>query len=116
MTGQEILQELINITNGLEGYKDSIIKYKDMCIEHKQTFPEKYMELKNSLMESDAKLNLISNELRLADDIVYDKKLSKNQLLNNIYLTHLTMIATIKGLEEIFKLVNKIYNSEVILL
>lgn len=116
MTGQEIFQELNNVAKVTAEYNNSLIKYRNMCIEHKQTFPEEYMKIKNSLMESDAKLNLISNELRSSNDVVYDSNLSKTQLLDNIQLTHLTMITTIEGLDEIFKLINKLYNPETILL
>lgn len=114
MTGQEILQELNNVVKVTERYNDSINKYTNMCIEHKQTFPEEYMKIKNSLMESDDKLNLISNELRSSNDIMYDTNISKTQLLDNIQLVHFTMIATIEGLDGTFKLINKLYNPEAI--
>lgn len=107
MTGQEILQELNNISKLVEESNKSIIEYKNMCIEHKQSFSEEYMKIKNSLMENVDKFNLILDEAKLLDNIIY----SNNELLPNIQSTRFLIFKTIKELENTFKTINMIYES-----
>lgn len=109
MSGQEILMELTSVAKVCEEYTFSMMQYRNMCIESKQSFPEEYEKLRDALTKEIERMGLITEEIKLSDDILFDGNLSKNELINNLQITCDIMIETRRGLEEIHELINKLY-------